>query len=155
MDSDSKQEDSKRPSKSVEVPACVHFYVWVFMVTISVSPILCLLSARDGVERSAGLQSVVLIALVQAGLWVTQRRCSSEDLSYWDGLLIAAATVTTHESVMSLLRAFYLLLSVVLVSVMFAINHDGTCAERHAELRFGRLIVSLYRQRFGHKRSSR
>lgn len=151
MDSDSRQEHSKRPSRGVDVPVCVHLYVWLFMVAFGVSPMVWLLWAHDHTERGAGLESVAIIALIQAGLWLTQRRCSSEDLSYWDGLLIAAATVTTPESLISLFRVFYLLFAVVIVSVMFAVAHDGTCAERHAELRFGRLIIALYRQRFPKK----
>jgi predicted nucleic acid-binding protein len=66
---------------------------------------LCLLLVHDGIERVNGLESLVIIALVQAALWMTQRRCSSEDLSYWDGLLVAAASVTTGKDLISLFRA--------------------------------------------------
>ena len=132
MDADSRRESSKRTPGSLVAPTCVHVYVWVFMVTLSVSPMVCLLLVHDGIERVNGLRSVALIALIQAVLWITQRRCSSEDLSYWDGLLVTAASMTAGESLMSLFRAFFLLLAVVIVSVLFAVDHDDRCAERHA-----------------------
>jgi hypothetical protein len=147
MDGDSKRESSKRASGGLEAPACIHVYVWVFMVTFSVSPILFLLLTHDGIERGNGLESLVIIGLIQVVLWMTQRRCSSEDLSYWDGLLVAALSVTTGENLISLVRAFCLLLAVVFVSVLFAVEHDATCAGRHAQLRFGRLIIALHKRR--------
>ena len=147
MDSESKRENSKRASGGLEAPACVHVYVWVFMITFSVSPTLCLLLMHDGMERGNGLESIVIIGLIQAALWTTQRRCSSEDLSYWDGLLVAAASVTTGENLISLCRAFCLLFAVVIVSVLFAVGHDEGCARRHAGLRFGKLIIRLHKQR--------
>jgi hypothetical protein len=146
MDGDSRPQSSKRATAKLEVPACVHLYVWVFMVTLSVSPMLCLLLVRDGIERANGLQSLVVIGLIQIALWMTQRRCSSEDLSYWEGLLIVATSVTTGENLMSLFRACWLLLAVVIASGLFALEHDPTHATRHAQLRFGRLIVFLHKQ---------
>ena len=146
MDGDSRPESSKRTSAKLEVPTCVHLYVWVFMVTFSVSPMLCLLLVRDGIERANGLASLVIIGLIQVTLWMTQRRCSSADLSYWEGLLIVATSVTTGENLMSLFRACWLLLAVVIASVLFALDHDPRYAVRHAQLRFARLIVFLHKQ---------
>jgi hypothetical protein len=108
---------------------------------------LCLLLVHDGIERGNGLESFVIIALIQVALWTTQRRCSSEDLSYWDGLLVAAASVTTGKNLISLCRAFCLLFSVVILSVLFAVYHDEGCARRHAGLRFAKLIIRLHKQR--------
>ena len=147
MHGESKRENTKRSSGGLEAPACVQVYVWVFMVTFSVSPMLCLLLAHDGIERGNGLESVMIVGLIQAVLWTTQRRCSSEDLSYWDGLLVAASSVTTGENLISLCRAFCLLFAVVIVSVMFAVDHDERCVVRHAGLRFGKLVIWLHKQR--------
>ena len=146
MDGDSRRESSKRAG-SLEAPVCVQAYVWVFMVTLGVSPTLCLLLVHGRIERGNGLESLVIIGLIQAVLWMTQRRCSSEDLAYWDGLLAAAASVTTGENLISLFRAFWLLLAVVIVSVLFAVDHDEGCARRHAGLRFGKLVIWLHKQR--------
>ncbi len=147
MDGESRREKSKRASGGLEAPACVQVYVWVFMVTFSVSPTLCLLLVHDDIELGNGLESLVIIGLIQAALWTTRRRCSSEDLSYWDALLVAAASVTTGENLISLFRAFCLLFAVVIVSFLFAVDHDERCAGRHAALRFGKLIIWLHKQR--------
>jgi hypothetical protein len=147
MECDSKRKSSKRASEGLWVPVCVRVYVWVFMVTFSVSPMLCLFFFHNGIERDNGLESLVIIGLIQAALWITQRRCSSEDLSYWDGLLVAAASVTTRGNLISLFRAFCLLFAVVIVSMLFAVDHDERFAGRHAGLRFGKLIVWLHKQR--------
>jgi len=147
MHGESRRDNSKRASGGLEAPACIHVYVWVFMVAFSVSPALCLLLVHDGIERGNGLESLVIIGLIQAALWRTQRRCSSEDLSYWDGLLVAAASVTTGVNPISLCRAFCLLFPVVIVSVLYAVDHDEGCVGRHAGLRFGKLIIRLHKQR--------
>ncbi len=147
MDGEPRREKSKRASGGLEAPACVQAYVWVFMVTFSVSPTLCLLLVHDGIGRGNGLESLVIVGLIQALLWTAQRRCASENLSYWDGLLIAAASVTTGENLISLCRAFWLLFAVVIVSFLFAVDHDAGCVRRHAGLRFGKLIIWLHKQR--------
>lgn len=147
MEGESRLENSKRASGALEAPTCVQVYVWVFMVTFSVSPALCLLLVHDGVGRGNGLESLVIIGLIQAVLWMAQRRCSSEALSYWDGLLVAAASVTTGENLISLFRAFCLLFAVVIVSVLLAMDHDEKHVGRHAGLRFGRLIIWLHKRR--------
>jgi hypothetical protein len=116
------------------------------MITLSVSPVLHLLAEPDNVSHRYGLESL-LIGLIQATLWLAQRRCSSKDLSYWEGLLVTAASVTTGENLVSLLRAFLLLFAVVIASVLFALDHDATSAVRHAQLRFGRLIIWVHKQR--------
>jgi hypothetical protein len=147
MGGESRRESSKQASGGLEAPACVQVYVWVFMITFSVSPALCLLLVHDGIEHGNGLESLLIVALIQAALWKTQRRCSSEDLSYWDGLLVAAASVTTRGNLISLFRALCLLFAAVIVSIMFAVDHDERSAARHAALRFAKLVIWLHKQR--------
>jgi hypothetical protein len=55
--------------------------------------------------------------------------------------------MTTGENLGSLLRAFWLLFAVVIVSALFAVDHDERYAARHAGLRFARLIIWLHKQR--------
>jgi hypothetical protein len=117
------------------------------MIIFSVSPTLFLLATRDDVGRGDASESLVLVALIQAILYFAQRRCSSEDLTFWEGLLVAAASVTTRSSLLSLLRALPLLLAIVLLSVWFALDHDGNSSARHAGLRFGMLIIGVHKRR--------
>lgn len=137
---------SGRPER-LEAPACVHLYLWVFMITLSLSPVPYLLAGRDGFQRGDAWVALLLIGLIQAMLYLAQRRCSSEDLFYWDGLLAATASVTTGVNVVSLLRTFFLLLAIVILSVVFALDHDASSAVRHAQLRYGKLIIWAHKQR--------
>ena len=132
----------------LEAPTCVHLYLWVFMITLSLSPMFYLLAARDSNEqRGDALVALVLIGLIQVMLYFAQRRCSSVDLLYWEGLLAATASVTTGINLVSLLRTFFLLFAVVILSVVFAFDHDERSAVRHAQLRFGKLIIWAHKQR--------
>ena len=79
MHGESKRENTKRSSGGLEAPACVQVYVWVFMVTFSVSPMLCLLLAHDGIERGNGLESLVIMGLIQASFGRTQCHSSMEE----------------------------------------------------------------------------
>ena len=117
------------------------------MITLSLSPVLSLLIARNGFERSDVPTSLMLVALIQAVLYFAQRRCSSDDLWYWEGLLAAAASVTTGTNLISLLRAFPLLLAIVILSVAFALDHNPTSPVLHAQIRFGKLIIWAHKER--------
>jgi len=117
------------------------------MIALSLSPMLYVLAARDGFERNDVVAALALIGLIQAMLYFAQRRCSSQDLLYWEGLLAATASVTTGVNLVSLLRTFFLLLAVVILSVVFAFDHDANSAVRHAQLRFGKLIIWAHKQR--------
>jgi hypothetical protein len=137
---------SGRPER-LQAPTCVHLYLWVFMIALSLSPMLYVLAGHDGFERSDACVALALIGLIQAMLYFAQRRCSSEDLLYWEGLLAATASVTTGVNLVSLLRTFFLLLAIVILSVVFAFDHDASSAVRHAQLRFGKLIIWAHKQR--------
>jgi hypothetical protein len=134
-------------AKPLVAPTCVHVYVWVFMVMLGVSPVLWMLASRDSFERRDVLTALALVAFIQAALFMAQARCSSEDLTYWEGLLAAAASVTTGENLISLARALPLLFAIVVLSVVFALDHDAHSPVRHAQLRFGNLIVWAHKQR--------
>jgi hypothetical protein len=87
MDREPKPRASKE-SEPLRVPVCVHVYVWFFMVTLSLSPMLYVLLVRGDIPRGDASDMTVMIAAgIQVALWLAQRRCSSTDLSYWEGLL--------------------------------------------------------------------
>jgi hypothetical protein len=148
MDRDSSRARTQRASLGADVPGYIHVNVWVFMLSFSVGPALCVVLMLGSTQLADQLkESLATVGLFQAGLWMAQRRCSSEDLSYWDGLLVAATSVTTGRNLSSLLRTYVLLFAVVLMSVVFAVDHDRTCPGSHAGLRFGKLVICLYKQR--------
>ena len=134
-------------SSKLEAPWWIHAHVWFFMVVFGLSPLLYVLVMREHVESRDWLDALITIVLIQWLLWVAQRRCSSEDLSYWEGLVVVAAAVTARSSLIPLLLSFPLLLFTVTASFVFALLHDGTSPTRHASLCFGRLIVAIHKRR--------
>ncbi len=152
MDREPKTHASKG-SEPLRVPVYVQVYVWFFMVTLSLSPMLYAVLAHGRLPRGDACDvALIVTAMIQAALWLAQRCCSSTDLSYWEGLLVAATSVTTGRDPISLFRAFWLLLATVLMSLLFVMDHDPTRVERHAALRFGKLIIWLHKQRlWGHR----
>ena len=145
MAADSGQKSSKPAAGTMPAPFCVHVYVWAFMVTLGIAPILG--PSLESIAHGAILTPLLKIALMQYCLLSVQRLCSTEELSYWDGLLAAACSVTTRGFVTSFVRVVWLLLGVLILSVLYAACHDRRSTQRHAGLRYGRLIVWLHQQR--------
>jgi hypothetical protein len=130
----------------LQAPWRAHIYVWLFMLTLSTSPLLWLLG-RKSIGPGDGVDALIAIVLIQGALWIAQRRCSRDDLSYWEGLLVVATATTTKISPFSLLLAFPVLLLTVAASFLIAVTHDGNSPLRHAQLCYGRLIIAIYRRR--------
>lgn len=138
--------NTQAPEK-LQAPWYVHVYVWIFMITLGVSPVLYVLGTRENVQSSEVLGALAVVLLIQNLLWIAQRRCSSEDLSYWEGLLAAAASMRTGIAPLSLVLSFCVLLFTVAASFVFALTHDGAQPMRHASIRFSRLIIAIHRRR--------
>ncbi len=128
----------------LQAPWPAHIYVWFFMLTLSMSPLLC--QGRKGIGPANWADTLIAIVLIQGALWIAQRRCSSEDLTYWEGLLVVGAAATMRMSPLTLLLAFPVLLLTVAASFLFAVTHDGSNSLRHAQLCYGRLIIAIYRR---------
>lgn len=132
----------------LDVPWRIHVYVWVFMVTFGVTPLFYVLATRDQMDSAGWLAGCIAVALLQGLFWIAQRRCSSVDLTYWEGLLVAAAAVDTGSHLISVTLSFLLLLFVASASFVFALFHDATSPTRHASLCFGKLVIAIYRSRY-------
>jgi hypothetical protein len=130
----------------LQAPWRAHICVWFFMLLLSMSPLLWL-PGRKSTGLGDWADPLITIVVIQGALWIAQRRCSSEDLSYWEGLLVVAAATTSKISPFSLLLAFPVLLLTVAASFLFAVTHDGNSSLRHAQLCYGRLIIAIYRRR--------
>jgi hypothetical protein len=141
---------AKQPTKAqpkLQAPWFVHLRVWIFMITLGISPFLYILATRDRIESAEWLEALVAVVLIQGALWIAQRRCASEDLSYWEGLLVAGAAMTTGIGPISLMLSFPVLLLTVAASVLFALIHDADRPRRNAPIRFGKLIIGIHKQR--------
>src|SRR5882757_7517281 len=136
----------KAPVK-LEAPLRIHFYVWAFMVILGVSPLLYCLGTRGYLESRDWPGTCVAVVLIQGLFWIAQRRCSTEDLTYWEGLLVAAASVETGSYCISLPLSFFVLLCTSVASFLFALLHDPRSRTRHAQLCFGKMIIAIHKRR--------
>ena len=144
---------NERPQKTnvvpakLEAPVRTHVYVWLFMVTVGVSPLLYILGTGEYVAAADWRTACSAVVLIQGLFWIAQRRCSSDDLSYWEGLLVTAASVETGSYLISLPLSFFLLLYTATASFIFALLHDAKSPTRHASLCFGRMIIAIHKRR--------
>lgn len=138
---------SNPASAKLVVPWYVHAYVWTFMIAFGLSPVLSVLVTPEGMQPGDILDVLAAVLLIQSFIWMAQRRCSSQDLSYWDGLLIVAASMRTGIGPISLVLSFPVLLFTVGASFVFALSHDARDPLHHAVIRYGNLIVAIHRRR--------
>ena len=131
----------------LRAPWYVHAYVWIFMTALGVSPVLYILGTRETTQLSEALGALAVVLLIQSLIWVAQWRCSSKDLSYWEGLLVAAASMTTGTAPISLMLSFCVLLFTVAASFVFALMHDSKHPMHTASIRFSKLIIAIHRRR--------
>ena len=134
-------------SVKLDVPWQIHAYVWVFMVTFGLSPLLLVLGPPEQVDPANWQYALIAVGLLQSLSWVAQRCCSTRDLTYWEGLLIAAASVETGIFMISLPLSFLVLLFTVAESFLYALAHDPRSPTRNASLCYGTLIVAIHRRR--------
>lgn len=68
----------------VKVGVFVHLYTWIFVLAVGLWPLLApsLLARHNAVSIGVWARAAVLIGLLQLVFWYTQRRCSSEALSF-------------------------------------------------------------------------
>jgi hypothetical protein len=140
------QQSNATPVK-LEAPLRIHAYVWVFMVVVGLSPLLYSLETREYLESRDRLGICVAIVLIQGLFWIAQRRCSREDLTYWEALLVAAASVETGSCLISLPLSFFVLLYTAAASFLFALLHDPRSPTRHAQLCFAKMIIAIHKRR--------
>jgi hypothetical protein len=138
---------SNSAQERLQAPWFVHVNVWIFMIVFGVSPVLCVLGAQGSMQPGEAFGALAVVLLIQSLLWMAQRLCSSQDLSYWEGLLAAAAAMTSGIAPITLVLSFCILLFTVVASCAFALTHDGRDPLRHASIRFRRLIIAIHQRR--------
>jgi hypothetical protein len=122
------------------------------MITVGVSPLLYSLETREYLETRYWPGAFAAVVFIQLLFWIAQRRCSSEDLTYWEGLLVVAASVETGSYLISLPLAFLMLLFTFVASLFFALLHNPRRAARYAPLCFGRMVVAIHKRRLYRQR---
>ena len=136
-------------SGRVKVGVFVHLYAWVFVLMASLWPLIppLVVARHSAVPTSTWAVAVGLVAFMQATFWYVQRRCSSDKLSYWDGLLVVTASMMTGWMYSSLIVALPVLAFTFVASFLFAVYADVRQVPGEAAERFHKLVVRLYQNR--------
>jgi hypothetical protein len=136
-------------SGRVKVGVFVHLYAWGFVLMASLWPLVppLVLARHSVVPSRAWIMAVGFVVFIQAAFWYVQRRCSSEKLSYWDGLLVVTASMMTGWMYSSLIVALPVLAFTFVASFLFAVYADVRRVPGEAAERFRKLVGRLYQNR--------
>jgi hypothetical protein len=135
--------------KSVRFPWMVHAYVWVFLIALGLAPVISVLLRRrySPVSLTDWVSAIMLMAVIQALFLYSQKRCSSDKLSYWNGLLYVAAFMSTGWSYLSMVFVFPTLLIVFIASITLSIYYDLAPSRVNAAFQFHRIVSFFYKNR--------
>ena len=126
-------------------PPFAVFYASVFLLALIALPVVVVGLKREAlfVPPTVAL-SVTVLTLWLFLLWHVQRRCSSERLSYWRGLVAIAAWMSTGWPILSILFALPVLLVVFLGSLVITLESDISRTPGRAAPRFQQLVARVY-----------
>jgi len=132
----------------------IHAYVWVFLIALGMTPVILVLLKRRSfpTEPSDWILAIIEMIGIQILFWYVQRRCSSENLSYWDGLLYVAAFNETGWPYLSMVFVFPSLLLIFIASMSLSIYYEFVPPSAKAAFQFHRMISFFYRNRMLQKR---
>jgi hypothetical protein len=136
-------------STRVRVSGFAHVYTWLFLALLSTWPLAVpALTARHSfVPASTWASALAAVVSIQALFWYVRFRCSNQSLSYWNGLLIVSASMSTGWVQMSFLFVLPSLLVVFLASVLFAAYAEVRRVPAEAAVRFQALLMWFYGNR--------
>lgn len=135
--------------KKVNVSGFAHFYTWLFALALILWPLLApaLRARRADVPLTSWFTATGFAVVTLILFWYAHRRCSSEKLSYWDGLLVVSASMMTGWIYATVVVIFPALLYTFLASVYFALLAEARRAPNEAQERFHRLVYRMYQNR--------
>jgi hypothetical protein len=99
----------------------IHVYVCFALIVLSLLPffIIFVWGGLDSESRlPASLAGVVAFQVV---LWFARLRCTAQDLSYWDSLVIVAAYMSIGVGALSLAIAGACVIASVIASIVFTV----------------------------------
>jgi uncharacterized membrane protein YozB (DUF420 family) len=130
------------PDVVIRISVLTRINIILGVLVVSFAPLLWTWHAiRNGeMDQQAWLTLVAQLAVVQFLLWHAQRRCSSQHLTYWQGVAVVAASIRTHWTYTDLLLALLILPLMITASALLAFS------TRPAH-QFQRLVHGFYRNR--------
>lgn len=126
-----------------------HAYVWLFMTLLGITPVLIALWYRriEPVTTPEWAVAIASVVAIQLLFLYSQWRCSSEKLSFWDGLLFVSASMSTGWMYFSMAFVFPALMAVFVASICLSAYCDLVPSSKTAAYRFHKLIFLFYQNR--------
>jgi hypothetical protein len=123
--------------------AYVQIYLWVALLIASIAPAMLISVALfDATHFVQGVTAFgAMLAAFQGLLWYAQRRCSSPDLSAWDGLLYITSYMTIGVGTMSLFIAVLCAIVALLGLIGIAALSIGDGDAARAQTRFRSMVI--------------
>jgi len=130
------------PDVVIRISLLTRINIMLGVLTVSLAPLLWMWRAiQNGeMDQQSWVSLVAQLALGQFLLWHAQKRCSSRNLTYWQGVAVVAASIRTHWIYTDVLLALLVLPLMLTASAVLAFS------TRPAYL-FQRLVHGFYRNR--------
>jgi len=141
--------DTPRTGSPLRVGLHIHIFLWVGLVLIGTIPFFWLSGRWYNADHyEQGLSScLAMIVVFQALFWFARRRCDTDELSAWDGLLL----ITAYMSIgLGSLYAFIAVFAVAIAAptmVMIAIGSLVRGGRAGAAHQFRRMVTWFGRNR--------
>lgn len=127
----------------------VHLYLYVAVLALNIAALL--VGAKLLYDESSPSGTIVelglLIFLTNFALWAARRRCSSEGLTCWQGLLLITAYMSigvgSYSLIVAVPAAIIAMLATIVISITSMLRSDRDFAPRQ----FRRLIQFYYGHR--------
>jgi hypothetical protein len=127
----------------------VSSYVYAFFLIIGLMPLWVVFATDFGSSLPSHYRLVSLLwpVWIAGCFWYANRRCTTERLPYWNGLMWVAASMMTGWTYMSFFIVLPVLLVVFPVSVLIAILGDLRHSSGYAADKWSRIVSHFYRHR--------
>jgi len=130
------------PDVVIRISLLTRINILLGVLAVSFAPLLWTWHAIHAgeMDQLSWISLVAQVALIQFLLWYAQKRCSSENLTFWQGVAVVAASIRTHWVYTDVLLAVLVLPLMLTAAAVFAFSN------RPAYL-FQRLVHGFYRNR--------
>lgn len=130
-------------------PAQVQFFTWLFVILVSLLPIgICYrLSRSVDLPTRVWIMAAVTVGIIQFIFLYVQSRCSSDNLSYWDGMHYVSYYMYAGSSYLAFFLIMPALSVLLLLSLCLAMYGDTFGNRALTRVHFYKLIMFFYNHR--------
>jgi hypothetical protein len=127
----------------------VYLYLWVALIVVGILPALLITHLLySEAQFDAELATFgVLLAVFQCAFWLARRRCSSANLSAWEGLLYIASYMTIGVGYFSLFIVVPCVIIAVVALLCIALGSFADPDGSSAAQRFRQVVIWFGRHR--------